>query len=132
MEAAKKSKYTHGEAFALMWYACECGHRERIWNSRDGVTPFGLDCPSCAKTSLRHIQWGLDEPSPEYALVKGQRYFADGTPDEAEQIMRHRIKMMKGTPYECDAETTQSLIHIARAGEDEFLPGWPITRRNGV
>ena len=37
-------KHNHAEAFKLMIYACEnpdCLHQEKIWNSRDGVTPFG-------------------------------------------------------------------------------------------
>jgi len=40
MEPTKpKPQHRHAEAFKLMIYACSCGHRETIWNSRDGVTP---------------------------------------------------------------------------------------------
>jgi len=39
--------HRHVEAFCLMHYACDCGHHEVIWNSRDGVTPFTAPCPSC-------------------------------------------------------------------------------------
>jgi hypothetical protein len=55
----------NGDAFMLYWYACvegppyytkirgilkrmrsdPCGHRERIWNMRDGVVPFGTHVP---------------------------------------------------------------------------------------
>jgi hypothetical protein len=63
--------YQHKEAFALMWYACACGHRERFWNSRDGVTPFGgIECPSCGEKGmsmtggLSHIRFDLDEHAP--------------------------------------------------------------------
>lgn len=124
-----KQDHQFGERFCLMWYGCKCGHRERIWNSRNGVTPFGLDCPSCGG-SLNHVDWKFDFRDPAYRLVNGQRYFADGTPDEAEAIMRRRIEQMKGTPYECDEATANSLIAVARAGEDEFTPGWPMVRRH--
>lgn len=119
----------HREAFALMWYGCEtCAHRERIWNSRDGVTPFGIGCPSCGYT-LHHVAWGLDEASPSHKLFKGQRYFRDGTPDEAEAIMRKRIASMIGTEYEVDNEHAAALIMGARNGGDdfsEFRKGWPM------
>ena len=31
------SEYQHREAFCLMWYACECGHRERFWERRTAL-----------------------------------------------------------------------------------------------
>ncbi len=44
LAAAKASKvFRHREAFMLMTYVSEGGHLElRIWNSRDGVTPFQI------------------------------------------------------------------------------------------
>ena len=37
--------YFHTEAFRLMRYRCErCGFVEVIWNSRNGATPFTIDC----------------------------------------------------------------------------------------
>ena len=42
--APKGNGHNHREAFCLMWYACPCGHAERYWNSRDGVTPFMIGC----------------------------------------------------------------------------------------
>ena len=86
MQQQKKSEYLHGEAFMLMWYACKCGHRERIHTSRDGVTPFCLDCPSCGGP-LQHVDWKLDERRPDYSPFKGQRYFADGTTEEAHGLL---------------------------------------------
>ena len=38
-------EYKHAEAFCLMKYRCEkCGQAEVVWNSRDGVTPFIINC----------------------------------------------------------------------------------------
>lgn len=115
------------EAFSLMWYACKCGHRERIWNSRDGVTPFGCLCPSCAGT-MSHVEWHRDTPAPGHKLTIGQRFWRDGTPDEAEAIMRYRIEKSKGTKWEASAELAAKLIENARKEDDEseFRKGWPM------
>src|SRR5438128_138761 len=53
-----KHGHIHGEAFMLMWYECRgCGARERVWNSRDGVTPFGMGCASCGTDNMLHTNW---------------------------------------------------------------------------
>lgn len=122
-------KPRHGEAFMLMNYACRCGHREVIWNSRDGVTPFGLDCPSCGETSLRHVDWKNDQYAPGHKPYRDQRFFRDGTPDEAEAIMRRRIKLCEGGPFECTPEYAAELIKSAREGNSEFQKGWPMVDR---
>lgn len=115
-----KTKHNHTEAFALMWYVCECGHAERIWNSRDGVTPFGFGCPSCGQIA-HHVAWHSDLYSPKYKLRHGQRFWRGGTPDEAEAIMRRRIKQIP-----CSPEKEAELIAWARKGEGEFQTGWPM------
>lgn len=116
----------HKEAFALMWYACEkCRHRERIWNSRDGVTPFGCQCPSCGET-MYHVDWHLDEANPSHKPRRWQRFFRDGTPEEAERIMRRRIEMLRDR-FPVTPEREATLIAGARDGSSgEFQPGWPM------
>lgn len=120
------TKSVHKEAFCLMWYACKsCGHRERIWNSRDGVTPFGCACPSCSAGVMNHFNWEDDALTPEHSLKIGQKFWRDGTPDEAEAIMRRRIAQSKGRRWEATPEIADRLIAAARAGEGEFQKGWP-------
>lgn len=125
--------YRHGEAFCLMWYECrnkQCGHRERIWNSRDGVTPFGMQCPSCGDSTLNHAYFGSDVFAPDHKLRVGQRYWRDGTPDEAAFYMQQRINRCVGTEWECTQAMAAELIGIARSGESgessEFGKGWPM------
>jgi hypothetical protein len=70
-----------------MWYSCACGHRERIWNSRDGATPFCIPCPSCGASTLRHADFFRDEVLPVHTPHEGQRVFVDMARDQAEQIV---------------------------------------------
>lgn len=75
-ESRKQSPdHAYGEAFMLMTYACQdCGYSERIWNSRNGVTPFYLACPKCAGWE-KHVNWFDNDYQPEYQPMPGQRIF---------------------------------------------------------
>ena len=121
-------KYVHKEAFCLMWYACKsCGHRERIWNSRDGVTPFGADCPSCSTGIINHVRWEDDACVPDHDLKRWQKFWRDGAPDDAEAIMRQRIERSKGSRWEATPEMAAELILLARDdSQGEFQKGWPM------
>ena len=141
MESNENSEFKHKEAFCLMWYACVgrrrfeegCGHKERAWNSRDGVTPFTLLCPSCDGL-LEHSDWEKDERTPDHKPRGGQLIFRDGTPDEAMVIMRLRLQ---DPPVSMSEDDQRDLILCARdtcTGEipdgdirfiNEFQPGWP-------
>jgi hypothetical protein len=126
MRSSGPRKHVHGEAFMLMTYRCGCGHCEVIWNSRDGVTPFCMDCPSCGEASLRHAMWSRDRYMPEHKLHPRQRFWRDGTPDEAEAIMRDRIEAFRAE-YPTTPEEEADLIRRAREGkESEFQSGWPM------
>lgn len=132
----------HSEAFALMWYACECGHRERIWNSRDGVTPFcGISCPSCGgkdplrhgklqRRGLTHVHWQLDEPAPNHRLIDGQRFFRDGTRDEALRIVDRRISWSIKSGHDVPPHVADSLRENARSETGEWQKGWPFVDRH--
>lgn len=119
--------HRHVEAFALMWYACKDGcHRcERIWNSRDGVTPFGMQCPDCGG-NLLHWQFNLDVYAPNHTLYLGQRFWRNGTPEEAVAIMRRRIEAMDGKDAVRSVESQQLLEQARRGQLSEFRVGWPM------
>jgi hypothetical protein len=143
--------YQHKEAFCLMWYGCPCGHRERIWNSRDGVTPFGgILCPSCNSTAPRplrpdankleravaghppgmeHMYFGSDVCCPEWKPAPGQRIWRDGTPDEAVAIMERRFKIFAEKGHPAPDDVRESLIAHARNGTEEWRAGWPTLER---
>ena len=87
-----KTKYKHSEAFCTMRYECEtCGFSEVLWNSRDGVTPFVMECPICGGTMI-HVDGDLDQCLPDYLPKPNQRVFVDSTPQIYEVLVRARIQ----------------------------------------
>lgn len=123
--------YHHREAFALMWYVCPCGHRERIWNSRDGVTPFGgVFCPSCHGSHLTHTWLKEDVIVPEHILAIGQRYFRDGTAGDAITIIKRRIGRQRAAGHPIPLDMADELLAQARAQTGgEWTIGWPMVDR---
>lgn len=133
-------EHQYGEAHMLMWYACQCGHRERIWNSRNGVTPFGIGCSSCGEPTLQHVEWRSDERAINHKLHREQRFFRDGTADEAVAIMERRLTAMEDTfptTPEYRTKLIETVRRVAEGGGDErdqmnvheFRPGWPMLDR---
>lgn len=102
------SEFKHREAFAVMTYQCEgCQSLFRVWNSRDGVTPFSIGSPCCqdGRTLARHVHFGLDfqrlELPTDMPIV---RVFIDMTKDKAQELAERRFelhgeKMMKKYPH---------------------------------
>ncbi len=117
-----KPKYNHAEAFHLMNYKCEkCGYIEKLWNSRDGVTPFVIGCSKC-NGAAQHVYWGLDVCLPDFIPLAGTRIFVDITREQAETIARRRIESAEGTNFELPADEIEKRIgpiieHIYHNGE---------------
>lgn len=144
--------HAHKEAYCRMLYRCsqrettkpyrgETGNATRaerrpctwegsVWNSRDGVTPFGIRCPGCGGEAL-HVAWHRDLYAPDYRLKPGDLFFRDGTPDEARAIMRRRLESAIGTRYEIPRAAWDTYIEHAASPDTglrpvgEFSPGWP-------
>lgn len=123
--------YQHKEAFCLMFYACRCGHRERMWNSRDGVTPFGgITCPSCGKgfkdgAGMEHVQFAADYCVPDHKPWPGQRIWRDGTPEEAVAIIERRIEAFAKAGRPIPPDIAAALLDDARNTTGEWHKGWP-------
>jgi len=128
------SPYTFGEAYMLMTYECRvCGGREILYNSRDGVTPFGINCRTAAcnevdklGSPMLHVLWNVDKRLPNFTPPKGMRIFRDGTLEEARAIMARRIERCKGTEWECTPEYAAELLASITDAEGEFRRGWPM------
>ena len=115
------SSHKDPKAFCIMWYACKCGHQERVWNSRDGVTPFGIICSSCGDFA-RHAAMNQDEYDPQYQLHHGQKFFRDGTFEESKILCKRRLTHLA---HKTEDELTRADHAEIQAVANEFPPGWP-------
>lgn len=146
---ALQPKHQNAEAFSLMLYRCElnaqtsairqavaeakgeelgpvgCGKEEWLWNSRDGVTPFGIAC-DCGETMF-HVDWSRDTYAPNFKPLKGQRIFANGTREEALYIIGRRWHSMTEEGYELPKAMTFD-DYAVRCLEEDFPEGWPTIR----
>jgi hypothetical protein len=119
--------HQHVEAFMLMQYGCKaCRFVEIIWNSRDGVTPFAITCRQCGAAAT-HIRWNEDEYAPSRLPSPGERVFRDGSPMEAEEIVRRRIAAAEAHGYAVRPDIEEIMLREARTADPmgEFAPGWP-------
>lgn len=100
-------RYTHKEAFCIMHYRCDlCRYTQRLWNSRDGVTPFIIDCFKCDGTAA-HVSWNLDQCAPDFVPEIGMRIFVDTTKEMCIEANRKYVDrvwdsgdvQMKNDPY---------------------------------
>lgn len=111
----------HAEAYKLMNYRCEdCGRHEVLWNSRDGVTPFSIDCPDCGDgMSMSHVDWNLDRFMPFLRLAKGQRYFTDMTRERArEHANRVADELVSAGRYEqADRNRVADRLYVGYYGD---------------
>ena len=83
-----------------------------------------------------HEHFDRDEYAPDHKLHRGQRFWRDGTPDEAASIMERRIASMQ-KKYPCSKEDAARLIEDARRGAssdgpNEFRAGWPMSDVEGA
>ncbi|MFW6029482.1 MAG: hypothetical protein ACOCRO_04430 [Halanaerobiales bacterium] len=113
-------KLKHTEAFMVMTYECEeCGHVERIWNSRDGVTPFIIGCRRCDSNAL-HVDWGNDKFVPDYQPQKGERIFIDYTDETAKVVALELIESFAETdnPVRNEEQFIKSIIEDCKRNAD--------------
>lgn len=79
--------HVHGEAFRHMTYASRDGSaRLRIWNSRDGVTPFGCSHPVTGVELFHAGPWSLDRYDPAYVPDVGEWVWVDLHPERAMEL----------------------------------------------
>lgn len=119
-DAMFPGQYQHAEAFCLVWYTCQkCGHAERMWNSRDGVTPFALQCPSCGKPNLIHSHMHLDQKAPDHVPYPGQRVWVNMTRQMAEDFALSLYRR-HGKPLD-EAKIAQFALDLYGEGKTPHL-----------
>lgn len=116
--------HRHSEAYCLMTYVTDDGaERERIWNSRDGVTPFVIR--SRGGREMSHVDWHDDEYHPDYRPQPGERIFVDLTPEAASERARSLVER-----YWNDPDYPMALVYPSPETAIEALsvfdPGTPM------
>lgn len=105
------SQFLHGEAFCHMSYKCKkCHEVVSIWNSRDGVTPFGGNCvQECCDGSMQHENFSHDRFDPRHQPANGDLIWADFQCDEerGKELAIKRIDVFKGTEFELKPGTKE-------------------------
>ncbi len=103
--------YEHAEAFNLMKYKCEtCNVVQTLWNSRDGVTPYIVNCKQCNGKSVHLI--GQDTHDPEFGnklregMFPSMRVFVNMTKEKAMTFAERRLKAFESSKYAPPAEGT--------------------------
>lgn len=123
------TRHKHDEAFLLIWYACPCAHQERVWNSRDGIIPQAIICSSCGGMAMVPRAAPM-EYAPKHQLHHGQKFFRDGTTDEAFKLTKQWadkcIKEGSQIPGEEGKKYTEKdRPALERELMKKFTPGWP-------
>ena len=128
----RPSNLKHAEAFCIMTYRAEdgSGEEERIWNSRDGVTPFMVALRS--GKPAQHVDWHRDEYNPDYQPPVGSRIFVDMTPERARELAERNAThywedaaaaYKPQQQYRTKADLVQALMHsyLEREGAPDII-----------
>lgn len=111
-----------------MKYRCsECGAVEWIWNSRDGVTPFGVEM-KCGHDG-HHVDWQRDQYMPGYIPDVGERVFVTLTLDKAREYRRADVEAHWDTgdyPLREVFESKEAAVEkLAQGDVASFAPDTP-------
>jgi hypothetical protein len=124
-----KEKLMQAEAYMIMTYECkECKIKERIWNSRDGVTPFLVGCKVCDGI-MKHIDWDKDGFDPDYQPKDDDRVFVDLTMQRALEKASRQVEKMWNDPVHPMSKRwvnkKEAIRDLAKMAMKEFAPHTP-------
>lgn len=112
----------YSTAYCLMAYQCSEGHKEIIWNSRDGVTPFIIRCRKCTNNS-QHVEWENDTYVPDHKPKKGDRVFIDLIVKNATKYRHAYVKKWWNTDMDRIFGSKENAIDkLVKNDLDEFSP----------
>lgn len=120
---AIEAGYEHAEAFTHMRYGTKDGSVIfPIWNSRDGVTPFGCLHPIIEGLELTHLpSWQLDHFDPLYLPQVGEYVWIDLDPEKALQIAMERVEGWWEHPKYPMSQAFDSKLDAAQVLLDDML-----------
>lgn len=126
MSDRAEKPHVHGEAFMVMTYRADDGETERVWNSRDGVTPFCITLRSGKEAT--HVNWSQDVYCPSHAdhMAAGERYFADLDPETALAHAEENVERWWGHPdYPMSARWPDKATAARDLAKGYLTPGAP-------
>lgn len=84
--------HQHAEAFKLLTFECDrCGFQENIWNSRDGLIQYTVDCPHCFGGWMRRAVGDEGLYLPSYEPNPGERMFTDLSMEKAINVALEKL-----------------------------------------
>jgi len=128
-------KFNHSEAFCVMNYRCKkCNLEERLWNSRDGVTPFIIGCKCGGEMS--HVNWGDDRRYIDFWPHSDMRVFVDMSKQKYRKIVAEKVDIYwndKEFPMSKSFETEKIAIDTLckefKEGQPDIIIGKEWVRR---
>jgi hypothetical protein len=112
----RQSNHRHAEAFCHMTYESADPRKYiklRIWNSRDGVTPFCMYSKEFG-VQLQHSHWASDVCDPTYKPKKGDLIWKTYTEKEAEDSARRTLQRWKEETAEMEVMTDSEFFEKYR------------------
>jgi hypothetical protein len=122
--------HEYAEAFRLMKYRDAGGNIERIWNSRDGITPFIV--PNRNGQEQQHVDWQNDPYAPYHVPMVGDRIFVNLTIERARENRRKYVDLWWNVPARdgakmsaCWPNKEAAIEKLAQADLASFAPSTP-------
>jgi hypothetical protein len=102
------------------------GATELIWNSRDGVTPFGIGSKAPGKSMLEHVAWKEDKCNPLHVPEVGERVFVDLTLERAMELRNLYVQAMWDHPdYPMHVRWRSMEEAVSDLAWGDYMSFWP-------
>lgn len=114
--------YQHGEAFCHMRYGTEDGRTwMTVWNSRDGVTPFGMKHPRTGDDITHLPPWSADVFDPFHVPDVGAYVWIDLNPERAMQLAMRNVEHWWDNEDYPARERFESKLEMAKVLVESYL-----------
>ena len=123
MIQAETNGHEHAEAFRHMTYASKDDPSiwMRVYNARDGVTPFGMLHPRLGVELTHKPPWQLDQYDPFYVPNVGEWVWIDLDPEKAMQLAMEKVEQWWDHPDYPMKDRGWSKEEAARMFFDDFM-----------